>query len=100
FGRTETDQPGPTSVHRRGPSLAASKFWNIWFAMAMVGAVNHHNSSRTLRKAFSDSQIGEAELASHGWHRPAGAAYDGGPSTGDMKPPLFVWGVCISALMR
>lgn len=36
-------------------------------------------------------EIGEAELAPHGWHRPPGAAYDGEPNTCDVKPPFFVW---------
>lgn len=34
-------------------------------------------------------EIGEAEIAPHGWHRPPGAACDGEPS--DVKPPFFVW---------
>lgn len=36
-------------------------------------------------------EIGEAELAPHGWHRPPGAACDGEPNECDVKQPFFVW---------
>jgi hypothetical protein len=36
-------------------------------------------------------EIGEAELAPRGWHRPPGAACDGEPNACDVQPPFFAW---------